>query len=175
MPNSTRSRLSSVEDLRLDGDVESGRRFVGHEEIWPATQGHRDHRSLLHSSAKLMRVIEHALLGVDNADCGQAANDLGVDILNFRAVQLNCFGDLAADGIDRVERRGRFLKDVGDTSATDGAKVFYVHLENMFAAKNDIAVENLRRRLRQQAGQREGGDALATSAFADNRQGGSFF
>src|SRR3546814_10363202 len=48
------------------------------------------------------------------------------------------------------------LKDVGNTSATDAAEVFYVHLENVFAAKNDVAVENFRRRLRQQAGQREG-------------------
>ena len=45
----------------------------------------------------------------------------------------------------------------------------------MFTAKNDIAVEDFRWRLREQASEREGGDALATSAFADNCQRGAFF
>ena len=67
-------------------------------------------------------------------------------------VELNCFGDLAADRIDGIERSGRFLKNVGDTSAADAAEMFYVHLENMFTAKNDIPVENFRRRLREASG-----------------------
>src|SRR6185437_16679506 len=38
------------QDLRLDGDVEGGGRFVGDEQFWFAGEGHGDHDALLHAA-----------------------------------------------------------------------------------------------------------------------------
>ena len=45
-----------VENLRLDGDVERGRRFVGDNDFRAAGEGDRDHDPLTHSAGKLMRI-----------------------------------------------------------------------------------------------------------------------
>jgi hypothetical protein len=56
-------RLHQVEDLRLDGDVERGRRLVGDQQRRAAGQRHRDHRPLAHAARQLVRIIVDARFG----------------------------------------------------------------------------------------------------------------
>ena len=46
-----------VEDLRLDRDVERGRRLVGDDERWFGRERKRDHRALSQPAAQLMRIF----------------------------------------------------------------------------------------------------------------------
>ena len=50
------------QDLRLDGDVEGGRRLVGDQQQGVAREGDRDHHPLPHSARQLMRILAEALL-----------------------------------------------------------------------------------------------------------------
>ena len=158
------------EDLGLDGDVERGGGLVGDEEFWPATERHRDHRALLHPAAELVRVIVHALLRAGDADGTEPFDDFGICVGHIRAVEADPFGDLAADGIHRVERSGGFLKNIGDPAAADQADLPGRHLQDVPAEEKDFAARVFGGRARDQAGEREGGDAFPAAALADDRQ-----
>ena len=57
-----------LEDLRLDGDVEGGGRFVRNQQLRTAGDGHGDHHALVHAARELMREREETLLRRRNAD-----------------------------------------------------------------------------------------------------------
>ncbi len=48
------------QDLRLDGDVERGRRLVGDQQRRPAHQRHGDHHALAQAAGKLVRILPRA-------------------------------------------------------------------------------------------------------------------
>jgi hypothetical protein len=50
-----------LQDLRLDGDVERGGRFVGDEQLRLARERHRDQHALAHAARHLVRVLLDAL------------------------------------------------------------------------------------------------------------------
>ena len=52
-----------LQDLRLDRDVERGRRLVGDEQLRLAGERHRDHHALAHAARELVRVRVDALSG----------------------------------------------------------------------------------------------------------------
>ena len=60
--------LEQVEDLRLDRDVERGRRLVGDQEVGLGGQRHRDHHALLLPAGQAERVVVDAPLGLGDAD-----------------------------------------------------------------------------------------------------------
>ena len=51
-----RSVVEQVEDLRLDGDVESRGRLVGDEQLRLAGQGHGDHHPLAQAAGELVGI-----------------------------------------------------------------------------------------------------------------------
>ncbi|OAH10685.1 hypothetical protein STSP_60070 [Streptomyces jeddahensis] len=55
--------LQDLEDARLDGDVEGGRRLVGDEHGRVAGDADGDHYALPHAAAELVRVLVDALPG----------------------------------------------------------------------------------------------------------------
>src|SRR5690606_25122373 len=107
-----------VEDLRLDGDVESGGRLVGDEDVRVVGKRHGDHDALALAAGKLVRIGAQAALRLWNADeakqlhgagaCGRPGQALVVD---------QRFGDLEADGKQRIEGGRRLLEDHGDGDA----------------------------------------------------------
>ena len=57
-----------VEDLRLDGDVERGRGFVGDQQARPAGQRDGQHDALALAAGQLVRIVAHAPRGRRDAD-----------------------------------------------------------------------------------------------------------
>ena len=53
-------RADEIEDLRLDRDVERGRRLVGDQHVRLAGERHGDHHALILSAGKLVRVSRQA-------------------------------------------------------------------------------------------------------------------
>ena len=66
-----------IEDLRLDGHVERGRRLVGDEQLGLAGERHRDHHPLPHAARQLVRVFAGAPLGFGDVDEAQHLDGLG--------------------------------------------------------------------------------------------------
>ena len=49
--------VHELENLRLNRDIERGRRLVGDQHLRIARQRHRDHHALAHAARKLVRII----------------------------------------------------------------------------------------------------------------------
>jgi hypothetical protein len=111
-----------VENLGLDGDIESGGGFIGDEKFGLAGEGHGDHGALLHSAGKLVRVVVRAEFGITDTDEFKETSDFGGGARKFGLMEAQGFGDLETDGEDGVERSGGFLKDVGEFSSSGLAK-----------------------------------------------------
>ena len=111
-----------IEDLRLDGDVQSGGRFVGDEQARAVDDGHGDHDALAHAAGKLMRIIAVAARGVGDGDVVHGVDRAAPGFL-FRdwIVREHGFGNLVADAHDRVEGGHRLLKNHGDLRAPEEA------------------------------------------------------
>ena len=56
MPSSLLKLADQLEDLRLDGDVERGGRFVGDQQLRAAGERHRDHHALAQAAGELVRI-----------------------------------------------------------------------------------------------------------------------
>ena len=67
--------LEQLEDLRLHGDVERGRRLVGDQEVGAIGERHGDHHPLALAAGELVRIGAEPLRGVGDADLGQKLDD----------------------------------------------------------------------------------------------------
>jgi hypothetical protein len=107
-----------LQDLGLDGDVQSGGGLVGDKQLGLAGQGDGDHHALTHAAGELVGILLEALVGLVDAhqasaapargrwppfcSCWCAADDLA---------------DLVADGVDGVQAGHGVLEDDGDLVA----------------------------------------------------------
>ena len=161
-----------VQDLGLDGDVERGRRLVGDQDLGVAGERHRDHHPLAHAAGELVRILADAASRLGDPHQLQhlgRAPERGR--LREALVERQRLGDLAADGQHRVERGHRLLEDHRDLVAADPAHLGPAQPEQVAALEADRAAREAAGRDRDQAQDRERGDALAAAALADHAQG----
>ena len=69
--NSLLHVAQELENLRLHGDVERGRRLVGDDQRRPAGERDGDHHALPHAARELVRIVVHALLRFGDAHRAQ--------------------------------------------------------------------------------------------------------
>ena len=109
-----------IENLRLDGDVERRRRFIGNEQPRPAGDGDCDHHALPHAAGKLVRIRIYPLRRVGNSDHVQQCDRPFARRATAEALmQDQGFADLVGDRQHRVQRRHRVLEDHRDLAAAD--------------------------------------------------------
>src|SRR5439155_941823 len=92
----------------------------------------------------------------------------------FAEVDLEPFGELAADGEHRVERGHRLLEDHRDLPAPHASHLLLGEREEIASLEHHLAADDLARRLRDEPHDREGADALAAAGFTDERDGLAF-
>ncbi len=80
------------------------------------------------------------------------------------------FRELFFDGVQRVKRHHRFLKDHRDLIAAHLAQRRFRRMQQRVAVEQDIAGRVNHRRRGQQAQYRQGGDAFAGAGFPHQRQ-----
>src|SRR5208282_2805871 len=68
--------VEQVEDLLLDGDIESGGGLVGDEQLRAVDDGHGDHDALAHASGELVRIAAGALLRIGDGNVAHAFDRL---------------------------------------------------------------------------------------------------
>ncbi len=135
------------QDLGLDGDIQGRGRLVGDDELRPAGERHGDHHPLALPAAQLVRVIPEPFLRPVDADIlQQLCRERG----NFRGrhggVNAQGFGDLLADGQDRVQGGQGFLEHHADAPSPDTLQLGFIQAEQVVAAENDPAAGELGRR-----------------------------
>ena len=162
--------VQELEDLRLDGHVEGGRRLVGDQELRLARERHRDHGALAHAARELVRVVPEPHLRAGDADeVEQLGGALVRRLLVEVEVGLERLPDLATDREHGVQARHRVLEDHRDVAAADLA-------QRVVGERQEVAALEHRRPARDLAGaredaeQREGGDALPAARLADDPQ-----
>ena len=161
-----------VEDLGLDRHVERGRRLVGDEQLRVAGEGHGDHHALAHPAAELVRVVVEAAARRRDADqLEQLDGPIDRAATLQLAVRLEHLGQLALDGEDRVQRGHRVLEDHRHAVAPDLAHRLLAAGRGCPRRRTRISpARDLRRRLRQQAHQRQRADALAAARLAHDAE-----
>ena len=94
-----------VEDLGLDGDVESRRGFVGDEQVRLAGERHGDHHPLGHAARELVRERLESPFRVRDTDQSEQLEGPTVGgVAGHLAMQLENLADLPVDVPDRVQR-----------------------------------------------------------------------
>src|SRR5262249_9133030 len=113
-----------IKDLRLNRDIEGGRRLIGDKQLWIAGQRHRDHDALAHATRELVRIVLEALLGRRDAYKAQHLNRPLARLLRRHwAVPQDDLDDLIPDREGWVERGHWLLEDHRDLVATQLAKL----------------------------------------------------
>ena len=158
------------EDLDLHGGIERGGGLVGQQHLRPAGERERDHRALAHAAGHFVRIgIEPA------ARRGDAHALEHVECALARLRRAHAFvadhglGDLLADGVDRIEREHRLLKDHRDGAPAHALERGFIERQHVLAGDLDRAGDHaaLRRQHAQQGAQRH---ALAGAGFAEQAE-----
>ena len=105
-------------------------------------QGNRDgdQDALAHAARQLVRVLPSAQLRLGEADAGEKLDDTRIDLRPAALpVDLKHFGDLRADGLDRVERTRRILRDQADLAAANGVELLLRPARDIGAVEPDRA------------------------------------
>ena len=159
-----------VEDLRLDRDVERGRRLVGDQQLGRARERHRDHHALAHAARELVRVGPQPVGRARDADplhhLDRAVERLGLG--DLVVVDADLLDDLMTDPVHRVQRAHRVLEHHRDPGAADSLQLLGRGLHQLGAVVGRGPLE---------AGvwsagqphQSHRGDGLARTRFADDR------
>ena len=166
-PNSRLSVGEQAQDLRLYGDVERGRRFVGDEQLGIAHQRHRDHHALAQPAGELMRKLAEPHLRRRDPD---AAHQLDGTLERGRArgalVARQHLGHLRADREGRIEARHRLLEDHRHAVAADARHRAVGERRQVGPGKVHARCAALPA-AREQAHDGERGDRLAAAGLAD--------
>ncbi len=116
--------LDQLEDLRLHGDVECGRRLVADQHGRVVDERHRDHRPLPHAARELVGIVAGPAGGVGDPDVlEQLDRPMAGGGLTCVAVGEERLGDLVADAVHRVQAREWILEDHRDVLAADLAQL----------------------------------------------------
>ena len=111
-----------VEDLRLDGHVERGGGLIGDQQVRLVGERHGDHHPLPLAARKLMRIRVEAAFRVLDTDLVDEIEHARLRCaVRQTAMDLEHLADLLLDGVKRVERSHRLLKNHGNLIAADMA------------------------------------------------------
>ncbi len=172
VPVSLLQLLDELENLRLDGDVERGRRLVGDEQLGLAGQRHRDHHALAHAARELVRVAVDARARIGDADRLQHLDGVLVRLLfGVAEVQLRDLHQLPRDAHEGVERGHRVLEDHRDALAANLPHLLGRDSSEMSCPSKSTSPETmLPGRARDEADDREVRHGLARPRLADDAE-----
>jgi hypothetical protein len=159
-----------LEDLRLDGDVESRGGLVGDQELGIAEEGHGDHDALAHAATELMGVTAEAGGSVGNVDALQElerARSSG--LVGEAEVKNGALGQLFTDAEIGVQASHWILEDHGDAAAANMGELGLGQADELLAVEANAARSNAPV-TRQEAEDAQAGGALAAAGFADDAQ-----
>ena len=161
-----------MEDLRLNGDIERRRRFVGDQDVGLVGDCHRDHDPLPLSAGELVRIGAEPVLGVANTDQAQQFERARARRRRRHVlVDQQYLGDLLIERVQRVQRGHRLLEDHRDPVAAHLPQPRRRRPDHLLAVEADAALRRVRGgRVGEQLQDGQRRDRLARAAFADQGQ-----
>lgn len=162
-----------LDDLRLDGDVETRGRLVGDEQGGVARERRRDHHPLDHAPRDLVRIAGEALPRMRDPEQVEHLQRERLRLLHGLApVHPDRFHQLGADGEDRIERRHGLLEDHRHVVAPDaahgsGRQRHEVAVAPVLAGEPDIAFHPGRFLVVEQPHEGEADGRLSRAGLAD--------
>ena len=100
-----------LQNLRLDGDVQGGGRFVGDQQRGIVGKRHRDHDTLSLAAGKLMRESLQPVFGIGKAGLAEDVDHAFAQAVSrYTAMQRDRLCYLTADPMQRIEAVHRLLK-----------------------------------------------------------------
>jgi hypothetical protein len=165
------------EDLGLDRHVQCSGRFIGDQQAGLARHRQRDHHALAHAARELVRILMLPLLRRRDLDQLEHAQGLRAGCRAIEPlVQAQRFGDLLADGEERIQARHRLLEDHRHLVAANGTQARLGQGEQIDRLAGAVDEERLaahlrHRAARQQPHQREAGHRLARTRLAHDGGG----
>ena len=162
--------FKQTDDLRLDGHVQRGGRFVRHDQAGLCRQRQRNHHALTHAAAELVREVVNALFGGRYAGVLQQINGAPPGLRGrHRQMRQNGFSQLPANAVKRVQRCQRVLKNRPDLAPADGSHLIRRQVINALAFQQNFSAGDAPGRL-QQADDGRAGQRLAGTRFTHHAQ-----
>ncbi len=159
-----------LENLRLNGHVESRGGLVGDEQLRVAGERHGDHHPLLHAAGELVRERAQTTRGIRDAHLVEQFHSAFAAAVPAAAlVHLQGFHDLKTDCEAGVETRHRLLKDHRDVLARDASLCTRREHAEVAAVEKEPRGRHLSG-IGNESHQRQHGHALAGPRFADDAQ-----
>ena len=163
-------RLDQVQDFSLYGHVQRRCRFIGDQHVGVVRQRHRDHDPLPLPARQLVRVLADAAFRVRYLHLGQQFDrPLPRLCLGHFLVDAKLFDQLLPHGVNRVQRRHRFLKDHRQPVAAQLSHVTIGQTGHVLAVIQDLGPVRHRGAFGQQAHDRPRRHRLARPAFPHQR------
>ena len=161
--------FDQVEDGRLGGRVEVGRRLVEQEQRGRAAERHGDQHTLCHAAAQLVRVTGGDALRVGQSHPAQQGEDLRLPFTPIETTWQG-FGQLLADTQGGVERAQRVLRHEPQVVVPDALERLALRCEQVAPVEFDAAAAHTRVG-REVAHDGEHQRGFAGAAFADDAIG----
>jgi hypothetical protein len=168
--------VEQFKDLFLNGDIESGCRFIGNQQFGIGGERHGDHDALAKSAGELMRKLPGADVRIGHSGSFEGGVDAALQLRagKVRFVSENRFLNLLANTHHGIQRGHGLLENHGDFAAADGAPVvFLVELGYVFWRRFSRGEQSFTRNAsagRKQAHQSERKHGLAAAGFADKTE-----
>ena len=165
-------RAHHLDDLRLNGHVESRCRLVGDQHRRIVRDRHRHHRSLAHAPGELVRILldatlrerhAHEVEQLDRALARLIVTDAGI-------VRRDRLGDLVTDREHGIERRHRILEDHRNLPTADLLQLLLRHGQEIATLVERLSAHDPPRRHRDQPEHRHDRDALSRTRLADDTE-----
>ena len=154
--------VKQLDDLLLDGNVQSGRGLVADDQFGVAGKGHSDQNALTLTTGKLMRIALERTLGVEAHELQELLGATGTAALG----ELLHLGGNEHGG---VERGQGVLIDHGDIGTAQAEPLLLAHLEQVAALPENLTGKMLVIVGQAHDGQR--GDGLTAAGLTDQAHG----
>ncbi len=154
-----------AQDLRLDDDVQRGRRLVRDEELRAQDEGKRDHDPLPHAARELVRVLTKSSRRNAHAPERLERALPNLTVAESGLVLLERLAEVILDPHERVQTRHRLLEDEPELRPAVVAQLLRRHREEVLPAVLHLAVR--RCTLRQEAQDAPSERRLPATRLAD--------
>ena len=138
------------QNLCLHRDIECRSRLIRNQKIRFVRQRHGNHHPLALATGQLMRIAGKTGFRFGNADLRQQLQGALTCLrAAHAAVQIDHLADLRLDGVKRIKRSHRLLKDDRDIVAADAANLVLAHAEQILPLEANASSRVMRGRIRQ--------------------------
>src|SRR5680860_289394 len=161
-----------VQNLRLNGHVQSSRRLIRNESLGIAGESHGYHHPLPHTPRELMRIVIDTFSCIRNTHRVEQLHRPVPCLLTIKAhMETYALRQLSPNLQDRIQRRHRILKDHGYIVAPETPDRRPRHGDDILPLEHNAAVHDLAWGVGHQPHEGQCAHTLSATTLPDDSQG----